>query len=228
MSLQQINTLVIRGLETIPQFDEDFVDSADISVATCYHHLNQLSSSLDLHATVTLTAAVRDGKCSVRVISYLASKNKVSLGGYFRGFLPPGKPDSFSVIAHEPIEINNVILPGLVVKGKLRKTKYQALAWFQGNLHLFEINSSNMWYLKTKLHLPMKNGRELARFFEHNFRVVRLLDERLRGIQNDLDFSELPFGTGSLADAPANRVIESSAALFRVINLVERDRKSVV
>ncbi|EPQ67088.1 BgtA-21521 [Blumeria graminis f. sp. tritici] len=170
-----------KGLTPLPQTLTRSSDSEN----KCLQHLRFITQNGNTEANFKLSQVVKYKKCSPMVIASLASRNEISLTGKYRGFLSPGKTGSINVIVDKPIQLNDVLDDGDAILGSDAETRGQAVALFQGNLHLFERGPKKTWYPKTTLLPTMENGKLIAQFFDHHFKIGQEVYEYIDTIQTN-------------------------------------------
>ncbi|SZF05612.1 unnamed protein product [Blumeria hordei] len=178
-TLNQIKVVMTKGLTPSPQTLTRSSERENI----CLEQLRLAAQNKSADFKFNLSQISKYKKCSPKVIASLAFRNEISLSGEYRGFLSPGKTGSINVIVDKPVNLNDVLDDGLALVGSDAKTKGQAVALFQGNLHLFQRGRKNTWYPKTTLLPTMENGKLIAQFFDHQLKVEQQVDEYIDTVQ---------------------------------------------
>ncbi|CCU78589.1 hypothetical protein BGHDH14_bgh04745 [Blumeria hordei DH14] len=162
-TLNQIKVVMTKGLTPSPQT----LDLSSEEEKICLNHLLLITRNIRAHAQFNLSEIPKYMKCFPNVIANLAFRNEISLSGKYRGFLPPGKTGPINVIVDKPIELDDVLDYGKYIFDPSAGKNGQAVALFQGTLHLFERGPKKTWSLKTTLLPTMENGKLIAEFFDY-------------------------------------------------------------
>lgn len=136
----------------------------------CLAYLQQVQVFNRPEAPIKFSDYAKNKPCSENLVANLAFQQKISVVGPYRHFVPLQANSLMKVAADEPIKLNRLVLYGLIFKGESIYNNNQALAWYQGHLHLIEWDKQKrMWYFLTNLRPEAPNGALIARFLDDNY-----------------------------------------------------------
>ncbi|SZF02866.1 unnamed protein product [Blumeria hordei] len=111
-----------------------------------------------------------NSKCTNQVILNLAFSGMIAVDGQYRNYAPPKADQPVVVTLDEPMKLRSLLLNGELIKGTKTTFGQEALAWYQGHLHLFKRNSnSNAWMPVTTIGHENYNGWLIVNFINANF-----------------------------------------------------------
>ncbi|CCU76070.1 putative effector protein [Blumeria hordei DH14] len=109
-------------------------------------------------------------KCTNQVILNLAFSGIIAVDGEYRKYAPPKADQPVVVTLDRPMKLKSLLLNGALIEGKETIFGQEALAWYQGHLHLFKRNrNSDAWLPATTIGHENYNGWLIAYFIEANF-----------------------------------------------------------
>ncbi|VCU41012.1 Bgt-51329 [Blumeria graminis f. sp. tritici] len=109
-------------------------------------------------------------KCTNQVILNLAFRGIIAVDGVYRRYGPPKAEQPVVVNLDQPMKLRSLLLNGELIKGKKTVFGQEALAWYQGHLHLFKRNRErNAWLPVTTIGYEINNGWLIANFININF-----------------------------------------------------------
>ncbi|CCU76069.1 putative effector protein [Blumeria hordei DH14] len=109
-------------------------------------------------------------KCTNQVILNLAFSGIIAVDGVYRKYAPPKADQPVVVTLDKPMELRSLLLNGALIKATKTVFGQEALAWYQGHLHLFKRNrKSHAWLPVTTIGHENNNGWLIAKFIEANF-----------------------------------------------------------
>ncbi|CCU76078.1 putative effector protein [Blumeria hordei DH14] len=109
-------------------------------------------------------------KCTNQVILNLAFSGIIAVDGDYRKYAPPKADQPVIVTMDKPMELRSLLLNGELIKGTKTTFGLEALAWYQGHLHLFKRNrNGNAWLPVTTIGQENYNGWLISKFINANF-----------------------------------------------------------
>ncbi|CCU76068.1 putative effector protein [Blumeria hordei DH14] len=109
-------------------------------------------------------------KCTNQVILNLAFSGIIAVDGEYRKYAPPKADQPIVVTLDQPMKLRSLLLNGELIKGTKTAFGQEALAWYQGHLHLFKRNgNSDAWLPVTTIGHENYNGWQIANFIGANF-----------------------------------------------------------
>ncbi|CAD6499414.1 BgTH12-03530 [Blumeria graminis f. sp. triticale] len=100
----------------------------------------------------------------------IMSKGIIAVDGVYRRYGPPKSEQPVVVNLDQPMKLRSLLLNGELIKGKKTVFGQEALAWYQGHLHLFKRNRErNAWLPVTTIGYEINNGWLIANFININF-----------------------------------------------------------
>ncbi|CAD6504352.1 BgTH12-06083 [Blumeria graminis f. sp. triticale] len=105
-----------------------------------------------------------------QVILNLAFHGIIGVDGVNREYAPPKAEQPIVVTLDQPMELSSLLLNGEFIEGEKTAFGQEALAWYQGHLHLFKRNCErNAWLPVTTIGYEINNGLLIANFINVNF-----------------------------------------------------------
>ncbi|SZF02870.1 unnamed protein product [Blumeria hordei] len=109
-------------------------------------------------------------KCTNQVILNLAFSGIIAVDGDYRKYAPPKADQPVVVTMDQPMKLRSLLLNGELIKGTKTAFGQEALAWYQGHLHLFKRNrNGNAWLPVTTIGHENYNGWLISKFINANF-----------------------------------------------------------
>ncbi|SZF02857.1 unnamed protein product [Blumeria hordei] len=124
---------------------------------------------IDVNSMSKFSSRVKS-KCTNQVILNLAFSGIIAVDGDYRKYAPPKADQPVVVTLDEPMKLRSLLLNGELIKGTKTAFGQEALAWYQGHLHLFKRNgNSDAWLPVTTIGHENYNGWLIANFIGANF-----------------------------------------------------------
>ncbi|CAD6506540.1 BgTH12-07767 [Blumeria graminis f. sp. triticale] len=175
--IAEILALVTNGLVTVTQASNLKTNSYGDAETKCLDHIEHLSRTKDIKATINMSETLRVEKCSIASITNLCFRGKISVLGNYSGFVPPPSRNTISIVTDRPIKMRSLIEGTEMYKG-WGHIENQALGWYRGNLHLFQKNEiKNVWVLRTSLFPSVQNGVLIATYLTLSSYPVDVIDD---------------------------------------------------
>ncbi|SZF02868.1 unnamed protein product [Blumeria hordei] len=112
-------------------------------------------------------------KCTNQVILNLAFSGIIAVDGDYRKYAPSKADQPVVVTMDQPMKLRSLLLNGELIKGTKTAFGQEALAWYQGHLHLFKRNrNGNAWLPVTTIGQENYNGWLISKFIDANFPEV--------------------------------------------------------
>ncbi|SZF02872.1 unnamed protein product [Blumeria hordei] len=109
-------------------------------------------------------------KCTNQVILNLAFSGIIAVDGDYRKYAPPKADQPVVVTMDKAMELRSLLLNGELIKGTKTTFGQEALAWYQGHLHLFKRNrNGKAWLPVTTIGQENYNSWLIAKFINANF-----------------------------------------------------------
>ncbi|CAD6506398.1 BgTH12-07324 [Blumeria graminis f. sp. triticale] len=131
-------------------------------VTTCYSYLGSLKR--DKPEREILWSSADEEKCTPELILNLSYNNIVLVTGPFQDFFP--QPDSFMIKINieKQLHLGELVDNQRIFRNKEWSNNHVVLAWYQGNLHLFQWLDGRYWYPVTSVGGEKSNGLMLFYF----------------------------------------------------------------
>ncbi|CCU81590.1 CSEP0433 putative effector protein [Blumeria hordei DH14] len=132
------------------------------ALTECHSHLESLK--LGQPEGEILWSSVDRKKCTPELILNLSYHNIVTVTGPFQDFFPV--PDSFKIKVkiEEQLNLADLIDNQRIFRNKKWSKNHVVLAWYQGNLQLFQWVDGRYWYPVTSVGAETSNGLKLFYF----------------------------------------------------------------
>ncbi|SZF00590.1 unnamed protein product [Blumeria hordei] len=189
ISPEIIVTEMINRLQPAkPRFYPEF-NTVKYVTETCLANINSNAkkSIMSKAVPVSMKEIYEQGKCSDSSIVYLATQGLINLKKNHntgKSDVPASKSVSV-VIADSPVPMRNVIHDGYFFPGQIYQPKKQALAWFQGDLHVFELDQElNHWNILTNIYPQDNNGILIINFLSEFMEEFVTLKAQLGSFEN--------------------------------------------
>ncbi|CCU82397.1 putative effector protein [Blumeria hordei DH14] len=138
----------------------------------CYRSLKSVINSeekIDVNIMSKFPSRMKS-KCTNQVILNLAFSGIIAVDGVYRKYAPPKADQPVVVTLDEPMKLRSLLLNGELIKGTKTTFGQEALAWYQGHLHLFKRNKNrDAWLPVTTIGHENFNGWLIANFINANF-----------------------------------------------------------
>ncbi|CCU82398.1 putative effector protein [Blumeria hordei DH14] len=109
-------------------------------------------------------------KCTNQVILNLAFSGIIAVDGDYRKYAPSKADQPVVVTMDQPMKLRSLLLNGELIKGTKTAFGQEALAWYQGHLHLFKRNrNGNAWLPVTTIGHENYIGWLISKFIDANF-----------------------------------------------------------
>ncbi|CAD6505141.1 BgTH12-00636 [Blumeria graminis f. sp. triticale] len=222
LPLNEMLYLVTKELEPMPTaLQESFFDIAQAE-DKCLKSIYSLSNKSATGDKLKLSEIMKRKECSIEVIVSVAFKQKISLLGINRGLFPSGIHGMINIEVDRVIEFWRLILTGRVVRGQTKESKSKALAWFRGQLHLFQNDErTRSWHPLTNLEPSHQNGALIASFLQESLGVDLALKNRIEALRRKEDILlEKLRKDGTLDSAPHDLQGKSEAVVHIAVELL--------
>ncbi|SZF02867.1 unnamed protein product [Blumeria hordei] len=114
-------------------------------------------------------------KCTNQVILNLAFSGIIAVDGEYRKYAPPKADQPVVVTLDKPMQLRSLLLNGELIKGTKTAFGQEALAWYQGHLHLFKRNKNrDAWLPVTTIGHENNNGWLIVNFITANFPEITI------------------------------------------------------
>ncbi|CCU76079.1 putative effector protein [Blumeria hordei DH14] len=131
--------------------------------------VNNLEEKIDDNIMSKFSPKMKS-KCTNQVILNLAFSGIIAVDGEYRKYAPPKADQPVVVTLDQPMELRSLLLNGELIKGKETVFGQEALAWYQGHLHLFKRNiRRDAWLPVTTIGYESDNGWLIYNFINVNF-----------------------------------------------------------
>ena len=123
--------------------------------------------------------------CTHQHLFSLAFKGIIGVEGRYASFAPGRRDQVVRINADCPISMSQFLSGGTLLKGDNEDPK-EVMAWFQGNLHLFQKtrthpNRGSNWQLTTSIDNEHANGKRIVKFIRQNLQnidnFVRIMED---------------------------------------------------
>ncbi|EPQ61914.1 BgtAc-31366 [Blumeria graminis f. sp. tritici] len=188
-SVNDILKQVINGLQPAqPRFYPEF-STIEYTTNNCLININSNAKKgiMSKGVPVSMEKISGQGMCSDSSIVYLVTQGLINLKKYHNtGQSDVSVSKSASVvIADYPIPMRNVIHDGYFFPAQIHKPKNQALGWFQGDLHVFELDQElKHWNILTSIYPQDNNGILIINFLFEFMEEFVLLKDQLESFKN--------------------------------------------
>ncbi|VDB83705.1 BgtAc-31526 [Blumeria graminis f. sp. tritici] len=107
---------------------------------------------------------ISKAKCPPKSILSLADSSYISLNEFQNNLSPKNSKAKFQVIIDDRFQMKDLITRQFMFQGSNWLKSKVALAWYQGNLHLFQQKNDVSWYILTEVGQAEKNAGLLYYF----------------------------------------------------------------
>ncbi|CEA17202.1 hypothetical protein [Blumeria hordei DH14] len=222
LTINEMLHSVTKELKPMPSaLQNSFFDIAQAE-DKCLKSIHILSNKSAPGEILKLSEVMKHKECSMEVIVSVAFKKKISLLGINRGFFPSSIHGMINIEVDRVLEFWKLILTGRVVRGKTIETRSKALAWFRGQLHLFQNDErAQSWHPLTNLEPNHQNGALIANFLQESLGIDVALKKRIEAFRKkeDIWLAKLR-KDGTLDNAPHDLQGQSEAVMHVAVELL--------
>ncbi|SZF04617.1 unnamed protein product [Blumeria hordei] len=191
-SAMEIIEVIIKGLEPLKSMSYINSYEAQQKDSACMEHIIKIWDTNINDIAISSKTLRNTRKCTHREIVNLAYQGLIKVTGIYRHFSPPGSESEIKVAMNDKVDVFGEVTRRQV----FAKTRDQAneivLAWYFGNLHVFEGSKGlSILWPKTTIGMEGNNGALIETALRKNLGAFKDLDELIGEFWLEIPLSDL-------------------------------------
>ncbi|CCU82335.1 CSEP0455 putative effector protein [Blumeria hordei DH14] len=157
----EIASLITEGLTDITQHAHIGLTHDKKEESNCLNYLSSISNLNPDQNVIDLSKCEKKVRrtCTSRTILNLAFTGIIAVDGPYKAFAPQKADQPIVVTQDQPLDMSSLFLNGEIFARSATELEQNALAWYQGHLHLFKQNlRTNEWTPVTLIGSEVKTG----------------------------------------------------------------------
>ncbi|EPQ61864.1 BgtE-6030 [Blumeria graminis f. sp. tritici] len=183
--LRQVVDTIIQGRQELTQKPEDRDKAYLTAEDTCARSIAKGTSP---DSPAKPMSQILGNDCKPEHLISLAFKGLIGVEGQYACFAPRMRDQAIKIDADTPIQLEKFLSGGHLLTGNSARSSDEAVAWFQGNLHLFKKIGFNtdgyQWWIPiTSIGDENANGHILSEFIQSNIPKIREFTKAMKDFQ---------------------------------------------
>ncbi|CAD6503333.1 BgTH12-03000 [Blumeria graminis f. sp. triticale] len=191
-STMEIIEIIVK--ELVPLKSLSYLNSCEAQQkdSACMGHIKNIWNTNVNDIAIPSKNLRNTRKCTHREIVNLAYQGLIKVTGVYRHFSPPGSESEIKVVMNDKINIFCEVARYQIFAENRNKTNEIVLAWYFGNLHVFEVKKGlTILWPKTTVGMEEKNGALIETVLRNNLGAFKDLDELIGEFWLEIPLSDI-------------------------------------